>query len=301
MDEQTLQHIINALSLGAVYSLFALGYAMVFSVLGVLNLAHSAVFMWGAFFGAFTVIQLGLPLWIGLPVAMIGAGLLSVILERVAFMPLRRRNAPRISQLISSIGAAILLVSIAELLFQSIFNRQVVRFERDIIPRDPIVFEGMALRIRPIDIVMLLVSLLLMVLLQYLVMRTRMGQAMRTVAFNSRIASLLGVNVSGIFLVTFFIAGALAGAAGILYGLAFNIQPAMGQNVALIGLTAMVLGGLGSIPGAVLGGFVVAGLQEFSTAAGGSDVRNAIVFFLLFVILIIRPQGLLGQGEHDRA
>ena len=301
MDEKTLQHIINMLSSGSVYSLFALGYAMVFSVLGVLNLAHSAVFMWGAFIGILVVAKFSVPIWLALPIAMVGAGLLSIVLERVAFMPLRRRNAPRISQLISSIGAAILLVSIAEILFQSIFKRQVLRFDRDIIPRTPLMLEGLDVRVKPLDIIIFLIAIGLMFLLQHLVNRTKMGQAMRTVAFNSRIAGLLGVNVGGVFLQTFFIAGALAGAAGVMYGLAFRIQPSMGQDVALIGLTAMVLGGLGSIPGAVAGGFIVAGLQEFSTAAGGSDLRNAVVFILLFLILLVRPQGLLGQAEQNRA
>ncbi len=301
MDDKTLQHIINLLSLGSVYSLFALGYAMVFSVLGVLNLAHSAIFMFGAFIGILVVSKIGITIWLAMPIAMVGAGILSIVLERVAFYPLRKRNAPRISQLISSIGFAILLVSIAEILFQSIFGKQDIRFDRDLIPRTPIMIEGFDVRIRPIDLVIFITALLLMVALQYLVTRTKLGQAMRTVAFNERIASLLGINVSGVYLRTFFIAGALAGAAGVLYGLAFRIQPSMGQDVALLGLTAMVLGGLGSIPGTVVGGFIVAGLQEFSTAVGGSDLRNAVVFLLLFVILLVRPQGLLGQAEQDRA
>jgi branched-chain amino acid transport system permease protein len=290
------QQIVNAIWLGGVYSLFALGYALVFSVLGVLNLAHSAVFMWGAFIGLLAVIQFGLPVWLSIPVAMLGAGVIGVLLDVVAFAPLRRRNAPRISQLISSIGASILLVSIAQL----VFGTQPQRFPLGSIPTDAV--EGLPFRITPIQIVILVISVVLMALLQYMVMRTRLGQAMRAVAFNNRVASLLGINVGGVFRMTFFLAGALAGAAGVLFGLAYNsMTPFMGDAVALKGLTVIVLGGLGNISGAVVGGFVVAALEVFSIAAGGSNYRDAFVFTLLFLMLLFRPQGLMGQAQADRA
>lgn len=141
-----------------------------------------------------------------------------------------------------------------------------------------------------------------MALLNLMVQRTRLGQRMRAVAFNQRTAGLLGINVGGIYLSTFFLAGALAGAAGVLYGLAFNsMTPFIGDAIALKGLTVIVLGGLGNIQGALVGGFVVAGLEVFSIAAGGSNYRDAIVFTLLFLILLVRPQGLLGRKEITRA
>ncbi|NDJ63038.1 MAG: branched-chain amino acid ABC transporter permease [Chloroflexi bacterium] len=296
MDINVPQQVVNAIGLGSVYSLFALGYALVFSVLGVLNLAHSAVFMWGAFIGLITVTELDQPLWVSLPVAMVVTGVFGIILERIAFAPLRRRGAPRISQLISSIGASIFLVSLAQLVFGS----QPQRFPIGLIPTDPI--PGLPFRVTPIQVVILVVALLLMALLQFLVMRTRLGQRMRAVAFNQRTASLLGINVSSIYLLTFFMAGALAGAAGVLYGLAFSsITPFIGEPIALKGLTVIVLGGLGNIQGALIGGFVVAGLEVFSIAAGGSNYRDAIVFSLLFLILLVRPQGLIGQRDQSRA
>ncbi len=292
------QQIVNAIWLGGVYSLFALGYALVFSVLGVLNLSHSAVFMWGAFIGLLAVIEFGLPVWLSIPIAMIGAGCISVLVDIVAFAPLRRRNAPRISQLISSIGASILLVSIAQ--HGSVFGSEIRRFPIDAIPNN--VIEGLPFRVTPIQIIILIISVVLMALLQYMVMRTRVGQAMRAVAFNNRVASLLGINVGGIYRLTFFLAGALAGAAGVLFGLAYNsMTPFMGDAIALKGLTVIVLGGLGNISGAVVGGFVVAALEVFSIAAGGSSYRDAIVFALLFVILLVRPQGLVGQAVENRA
>lgn len=297
-----LQQTINAISLGAIYSLFALGYALVFSVLGVLNLAHSAIFMSGAFFGVLAVDLLGLPLWLAFFIAVIGAGLLSIVLEFVAFRPLRRRDAARISQLISSIGAAILIVNIGQLIFQAIYNRTEVYFPRELVTFEPIVVEELSLNISPLRMIIVVIALVLMVALNYLVTRTRTGQQMRAVAFNQRTAALLGINVSNVFVLTFFLAGALGGAAGFLYGVVFlNVTPFIGDDVALIGLTAIVLGGMGSIQGALAGGFIVAGLQVFSVVIGGSSYRNAIVFLLLFVILLVRPQGLFGQPESTRA
>jgi branched-chain amino acid transport system permease protein len=302
MNINVPQQIINAIWLGSVYSLFALGYAVVFSVLGVLNLAHSAIFMWGAVIGWYVITQLGLPVPLAFVIAMVGAGLLSVLLERVAFLPLRRRNAPRISQLISSIGVSIVLVSLAEATMQNIISDQIGYFPRGLIPNKPIALESLPFRVTPIQIIIFVAAIALVIILQFVVSNTRVGQAMRAVAFNQRTASLLGINVGGVFVTTFFLAGAMAGAAGVLYGLAYgSVEPQMGNKIALLGLTAMVLGGLGSIRGAVLGGFVVAALQVFSTALGGSDYRDAVVFTILFLILIVRPQGLIGTVNPNRA
>jgi branched-chain amino acid transport system permease protein len=300
--ELFLQQAVNAISLGAIYALFALGYALAFSVLGVLNLAHSAIFAWGALFGILGVKVLGLSIPVAFIAAMIGSGLLSLALEFIAFRPLRARGAARIAQLISSIGAAILLVSLAQLVYIHFFNNVEEYFPRESVPTTPIVIESLGVRIIPIQLIVLVVALVLMGLLQFLVTRTRIGQHMRAVAFNQRTAALLGVNVNNIYMLTFFLAGAMGGAAGMFYGLVYtNVDPFIGQNVALIGLTAIVLGGMGSIQGSVLGGFLVAAIQTFSTSVGGSDYRDAIVFLLLFLILLLRPQGLLGQPEVTRA
>jgi branched-chain amino acid transport system permease protein len=297
-----LQQVINAISLGAIYSLFALGYALVFSILGVLNLAHSAVFMAGAFFGLALVDKMGQPLWVAAPLAMIGAGLVSVALELVAFRPLRRRGAERMSQLISSIGAALLIVNLAQLAFKALWGGTEAYFPQGLVPDQPIVIEALSLRIVPIRMIILVIAIALVVALQYLVMRTRIGQQMRTVAFNQRTAALLGVNVGRVYVITFFLAGVLGGAAGMLYGLVFlNITPFIGDDVALVGLTAIVLGGLGSINGALIGGFLVAAIQTASIAVGGSNYKNAVVFGLLFLLLLVRPQGLLGQADSTRA
>ncbi len=306
MNVNIPQQIANAIWLGGLYSLFALGYALIFSVLGLLNLSHSAVFVWGGFIGLYSACgdqvltasctELERPIWLALPMAMIGAGLISVMVDRVAFWPLRRRNAPRINQLISSIGVSVLLVSLAQIRFGAAQKR----FPIGSIPTDPI--EGLPIIITPIQVFVLVIAVALMLLLRLLVMKAKLGRAMRTVAFKDRVASLLGVNVDAIYMTAFFISGALAGAAGMLYGLAFNsMTPFMGESVALKGLTVIVLGGLGSIEGAVLGGFLVAAIEVFSVALGQSDMRDAFVFLSLFLILLVRPQGLLGQRLEDRA
>jgi branched-chain amino acid transport system permease protein len=306
MDINIPQQLVNALWLGGLYSLFALGYALIFSVLGLLNLSHSAVFACGAFVGLYTACgdevftttcsELDRPIWIVIPAAMIGAGIVSVVVDRVAFWPLRKRNAPRMNQLISSIGAAALLVN----LLQIQFGAAQQRFPFGSIPNDPI--KHLPVVITPIQIAALVIALSLMFALRILVLRTRLGREMRTVAFNERVASLLGVNVDRTYMIAFFIAGALAGAAGMMYGLAFNsMTPFMGESVSLKGLTVIVLGGLGSIEGAVIGGFLIAAIEVFSVALGRSDIRDAFVFLLLFVILVVRPRGLLGQGVEDRA
>lgn len=301
------QQFANALWRGSVYSLFALGYALVFSILGLLNLAHSAVFMWGAFFGLAAVTKLDFPLWAALPVGMLGGGLISVLVDICAFWLLRLRKAPRTAQLISSIGAAVILVNLASIFF----GTSPQRFPQAKIDALPInatasqVIQNEALGIRftitPLQVMILITSLALMLFLQYLVANTKTGRAMRVVAFNPKVASLLSINVSRIFTLTFFLAGALAGAAGVLYGLAFNsMTPFMGEPLSLIGLTVIVLGGLGSIRGTVVGGFLIAHAQVLSVAAGYSWLQDVIVFTALFLTLLIRPQGLLGDQKLDK-
>jgi len=217
-----LQQTVNAISSGAIFALFALGYALVFSVLGVLNLAHSALFMWGAFITLIVTDIWGWSILIAFPMAMIGSGLISVALEFVAFRPLRRRNAARIAQLISSIGAALLLVNLAQLLFIELYSDVQGFMPQDLIPNDPIVIEQPALRLSPVRIMILVLSLVVMISLNYMVQNTVLGQRMRAVAFKQDTAALLGINVGQVFWLTFFLAGMLAGAAGTFYALVFG-------------------------------------------------------------------------------
>jgi branched-chain amino acid transport system permease protein len=290
------QQVVNAIWLGAVYSLFALGYTLIFGVLGILNLAHPSLYMWGAFIGLVCVTTLHLPIWLALPVAMLGSGILGILLDRIAFKPLRARHAPHLATLISSIGASIVLVNIA----QGIFGAEVSRFPFDIFPVHVFNFGGVSVTL--LQLTILGISLVIMVALRWLIMGTRQGQAMRAVAYNTVTAARLGIPVDQIIMQTFFIAGALAGAAGVLLGLAFNsISPFMGGPMNLKGLTVIVLGGLGNIEGAVIGGFILAFSEVMSVAYLSSDLRDAVSFVLLLIILLVRPNGLLGHSSTKRA
>ncbi|MCB0230917.1 MAG: branched-chain amino acid ABC transporter permease [Anaerolineae bacterium] len=290
------QQMVNALWLGSVYALFALGYTLVFGVLDILNLAHGAVFMWGAFFGLLAVTKLNMPIWAALLVAMLGAGILGIVLDRVAFRPLRKRNAPQLAAIISSIGASTILVSLA----QGAFGAQVSRFPFDTLPAQ--VFTAGPVRITLVQVIVFAVSLVLMVALLLFMRRSRSGKAMRAVAYSGRISSLLGIDVDRIIVTTFFVSSALAGASGVFLGLAFSaISPFMGAPVELKGLAVIILGGLGNVPGAILAGFLLAATEVFGVAYVSSDFRDAIAFTVLILVLLIRPSGILGTAVERRA
>jgi branched-chain amino acid transport system permease protein len=355
------QQIVNAIWLGSVYSLFALGYTLVFGILDILNLAHGAVFMWGAFFGLIAVTWFGLPIWVALLVAIIGTGLLGVLLERLAFKPLRQitlgttilwigfvvtlfafvalasptftadapglaitlqllvgagagaiiaglildyleirpkppRSSPHLSTLISSIGASTILVSLA----QASFGAQVSRFPAETFKVEPLPLGP--IRVTNLQIIILAIALVLMFALTLMIKRTRIGRSMRSVAFSERIASLMGVHVDRLMMQTFFLSSALAGAAGVLLGLALtSVSPFMGNSIALKGLVVIVLGGLGNIQGAVLGGFLLALTEVLSVAYISSDFRDAIAFTVLFLVLLVKPTGLLGTTSQKKA
>lgn len=307
-DVNIPQQIVNALWAGSLYSLFALGYAMIFSVLGVLNLSHSAVFMWGGMIGMTAVCgndildggrceALQASIWLSIPIAMLAGGLLSVAVDRVAFHPLRKRNAPRLAQLISSIGVAIMLVNLAQLRYGAAAKY----WPSDALPKDPLENLPYDIVVTRIQLLIFIIAMIIMVVLGFIVARTPLGKQLRTVAFNQQVSGLLGINVDRIYIIAFFISGALAGAGGALYTWAFNGSPFMGDTLALKGLTVIVLGGLGSIRGAVIGGFLVAIIEVYAVAIGYSDLRDVFVFTLFFIVVLARPQGLLGQPVSDRA
>lgn len=295
------QNIVDGLARGAVYAVFALGFTLIFGVLDIVNLAHAATYMWCAFVGWLVMSQLNLPLPVGLLAAMLAGGLIAVGLEFVAFRPLRKEGAERLAPMISSIGASIIMVSIAE----AVFSVQTKRFPSGAIDPKPLYLGGTGgVRVSWAQILIVVVSLVLMVGLGYLIRRSRTGKAIRAVAFSQRTARLLGINVNRVVVITFFIGGVLAGAAGILIGLLTNnIFPGMGTQIELRGLAVVILGGLGNIEGAVLGGLLLGLVETFTIAyfKGGSDYKDAIAFFILFLILLIRPNGLLGRKEASRA
>jgi len=288
-----LQQLVNGLFLGSVYALFALGYTLIFGVLDILNLAHQAVFMLGAFVALTLVLTLGVNVFVGLLVAMIVCGLLGILLDRVAFAPLRRRPDTHFSALISSIAMAIVFESIA----LQLYGARVSRFPVGSFPESAIQVGPVS--VSAIQVTILVVSVALMVGLTFLINRTKLGLGVRAVAESPRAARLLGVDVEWVIAESFFISSALGGAAGVLFGLAFNsISPDMGHSIELKGLSVIVVGGMGSIPGAVVGGFALGLIEVLSVAiTGQSSMRDAIAFACLFLMLVVRPTGLLGVRQ----
>jgi len=287
------QQVLNGLVLGGVYALFALGFTLIFGIHRIMNMAHGAVFMSGAFIGLFLV-RIGLPIWAALPIAMLGAGLISIFVEVIAFKPLRKLALAdaELASVISSIGAGLIILSVG----QYVSKTQTMRFPFGTVPIDAIVVFG--LRVTMLQL--LGVAVLMVALLAYYLYRTPQGRQIRAVAGNYRAAQLLGVNPNAIFYQTFFLSGALAGAAGVMVGLAFNaVQFLMGEPFLLKAFVAIILGGLGSVPGALIGGLVLGLLQSLSGAYLPALLVDAVIFLLLFVILMVRPDGLFAQSMTE--
>ncbi|MDR3632115.1 MAG: branched-chain amino acid ABC transporter permease [Desulfocapsaceae bacterium] len=291
------QQLINGLFIGSVYGLFAVGYTLVFGVLDILNLAHAAVFTLGGLLALWLVETAGLSLWLAFPASVLACGVLGLILDRVAFAPLRQRADSNFSGLISSIAMAIIFESAA----LGLFGARTVRFPAHTVSVHIWRWGGISITSLQVEIVA--VALLLMVGLTQFLNRARAGKAIRAVAENDRTARLLGIHVDGIIAFTFFISSALGGAAGILFGLYFDsLSPDMGRSIELKGLAVIILGGMGSIPGAIIGGLAF-GLSEVLTVAitGTSNLRDAVAFTVLFAVLILRPSGIFGRRKMREA
>lgn len=298
-----LQQLLNGLFLGSLYALFAVGYTLIFSVLDILNLAHQAVFMLGAVVALVLVVYGGLPLWAALVAAMIVAGLIGLLLDRVGFAPLRRRPNTQFAGMISSIALALVLEALVQGLFdRGILNPNPARFPPETLPAGSLaVLDAVVPSVR---LLIVAVAVAMMIGLSVMLHRTRLGKSIRAVADNERAARLLGINVDRVIAQSFVISSALGGAAGVLYALAVNsISYDMGRPLELKGLAVIIVGGMGSVPGAVLGGFLL-GMVEvatfmidsaFSLPFQTSRFRDAAAFTVLFVILLVRPTGLLGR------
>jgi len=300
-----VQQLVNGLTLGSVYALIALGYSMVYGILKLLNFAHGDVYMMGAFAGYGVLIALGGPYDLTLPVvavialmflaAMLASGALGVVIERFAYRPLR--NAPRIAPLISALGVAFFLQSSALLLFGADFRSYDTYEYVDLA-------QGIHVGPLNISVVRLLVigtSFALMIALTLLVSRTRLGKAMRATAFDREAAAMQGIDVDRVIMATFFIGSVLAGAAGVMVGLVFyKVYFLMGFLAGLKGFTAAVVGGIGSIPGAMLGGLAIGFGEAFITGYVSSTFQDFFVFAILIVILLVRPSGLLGRADIQK-
>jgi branched-chain amino acid transport system permease protein len=295
-----IQELVNGITQGSLYALIALGYSMVYGVLKLLNFAHGDLYMVGAFIGYFVIQWFGGPMALSIPVPLllllmfllagVGVGALGVAIERFAYRPLR--DAPRIAPLITALGVSFFLENAMLLLFGASYREYntsaFISFST-----------GIHIGVLNIDIVRIMVivlSVLLMIGLTLLVNRTKLGKQMRAVAADREAAEMLGIDVDYVIAATFFIGSALAGIAGVMDGLAFNtIYTLMGFVAGLKAFTAAVVGGIGSIPGAMLGGLLIGIAESMVTGYISSTYTNLIVFGILIVMMLVRPSGLLGK------
>ena len=290
------QQLINALSLGSVYALFALGFTLVFGVLGVINLSHGAIFMLGSYAALLLVEKLAMPLWLALLAAMLVTGLIGLAIDYLVLKPLRARNAPHLTPMIATIGVAIMLTNLA----QGLFGAENKRFPSGTIPEQSATFGQV--HITAVQVGIVAISVVLMIVLLAVMRRTQLGRALRAIAESPKAAYLLGINVEGLFYMTSFAAAALGGAAGVLVGLSFNaISPFMGQPMLHKGIAVIILGGMGDIRGALIGGLFLGFAEVMSVAYISSDVRDAVAFGLLFLILLVRPSGMFGKVLERKA
>lgn len=325
-----VQQVVNGLQLGFVYALIALGYTMVYGIVRLINFAHGDVFMVGAFTSYFAIARFdlntwparvfsGLPTWLSTGIGVITVILLSMVtcaflaftIEKVAYKPLR--DAPRISALITAIGVSFFLEYFGALPF--VFTPNFVTYERPFPvvnwvisgsgvnalsqgaapPDNTIIFSNISLAI-------IIVSLLLLMVLNYVVSRTRIGKAMRASAYDKPTARLMGINVDGIISVTFAIGASLAGAAGVLYATAFpQVYFVMGIIPGLKAFVAAVLGGIGSIPGALVGALILGQAETLSAAYISTPMRDAVAFSILVLVLLVRPTGIFGEPSREKA
>ncbi|MBW9152661.1 branched-chain amino acid ABC transporter permease [Clostridium estertheticum] len=288
-----LQQIINGLSLGFVYALIAIGYTMVYGIIGLINFAHGDVFMVGGYFGFFAATMLHLSFIPTLLIAMGGAALTGVVVEKIAYKPLR--NSPKLSILITAIAMSVLLENLVRLKMTT----DPQTYPETLLPSKVIHFLGLSIDNRQLIIIGM--SILLVVILQFIVFKTKTGKAMRATSFDKDAAALMGINVNSVISITFAIGSALAGAAGVLFGILYSsIDPYMGIMPGLKAFVAAVLGGIGIIPGALWGGLIMGLVETFSKVYISSSYSDAIAFSILIIILIVKPSGLLGKKTREK-
>lgn len=290
------QQIINGLSLGGVYALFALGFTLVFGVLNVINLAHGAIFMIGAYAALHAVLVFHFSLLPAIFVAALVTGVAGWILDKLIFAPLRARRAPHLAPMIATIGVSICVTSLIE----GYFGSENLRFPLDTLPSSTLSLASV--QVNWLDVKIIVLALLLMGGMLWVIRHSSTGRALRALAESPKAAALLGVNVGGLFLATSVIASILGGVSGVLIALYTNsVFPHMGQPMLHKGIAVVIIGGMGDVRGALIGGFFLCFAEVLTIAYIGSNMRDAVAFGLLFSVLLLRPAGLFGQAPQRRA
>ncbi len=284
-----LEQLLNGLTLGSTYALIALGYTMVYGIVQLINFAHGEIYMFGAFAGLFMVTVLDVNIFVALIAAMAFCMILGVIVERIAYRPIRGKSS-RLSALISAIGVSIFLSTLMVLMR----GPNTTRYPEEVLKQTTYTLGSV--EISSLQIIILLVSAVLMIGLQLMIKKTRIGKAMRACSQDLDAASLMGINVNRVISLTFAVGSALAAAGGVMVGIYYNaVWPYMGTMAGLKAFSAAVLGGIGSVPGAMVGGLSLGILEILGVAYVSSSYKDAIAFAILILVLLIRPQGIMGQ------
>lgn len=289
---QFFLQLINGLNIGSIYALVALGYTMVYGIAKLINFAHGEIIMVGSYTVFVCTTMMGMPIWLSIPVSIVVCALLGICIEKVAYKPLR--NASRIYLLITAIGISFFLQS----LFQLIFTSNPKSFPT-IIQLPPLTVGSFSISAN--YYLTFIVSVVLMIILDRFVKLTKTGRAMRAVSEDQGAAQLMGININRTISITFAIGSALAAVAGILYSSSYPlINPFMGSTLGIKAFIAAVVGGIGIIPGAVLGGFILGIIESLTKAYISSQMTDAIVFLVLIIVLVFKPAGLLGKNRKEK-
>lgn len=289
-----IQQLINGISIGSVYALMAVGYSLVYSIMNFSNFAHGGVIMIGAYMGFFALALFALPFPLALLLATIGAAILAIAIERVAYNPLRKRNAPYLYFIISAMGMSIFLENLVIATIGPNFKTYPKVFETK-----PIEFGSIALG--RLDIMMLVISAITLILLLIIIDKTKIGMAIRATAYNLKASALMGVNTDVIIFIVFGLGGAMAGIAGVLFGMKYTVYPQIGF-ITTKAFVAAVFGGLGSLAGAVIGAILLGIIETLVAGVFGlSAYRDLFAFAILIIVLIVRPMGIMGKMSEDKA
>lgn len=287
-----LKQVINGVQVGSIYALVALGYTMVYGIVKLLNFAHGDFIMVGAYISLFAMTGAGMPIWLAAIIAVAGCALLGVLTEKIAYKPLR--NSPKLSVLITAIAVSLLLENLFLLLFSSSPKPYPNAINFPSIDVGPIQVSGVTL-------MTILLSAVSMIALQLFVKKTRMGRAMRAVSEDAQAATLMGVSVNKTISLTFAIGSGLSAIAAVMYCSAYPmVEPYMGSMLGLKAFIAAVLGGIGIIPGAMLGGFVIGLIESLTKAYISSQLADAMVFGILIVVLLVKPAGIFGKNVGEK-
>ena len=288
-----LQQFVNGLSLGSVYALMAVGYSLVYSIMNFSNFAHGGVIMVGAYIGFYALTGLGVSFPIAFILSGIGSGILAVIIEKLVYTPLRNRKAPFLYYIISAMGASIFLENLVVVTIGPTFKTYPEIFSAEPFHLGPIT-------IGRIDLMVIAVAVVGLIALMIIIDKTKIGLAIRAASYDMHGSLLMGINVDLVIFIVFLMGGLLAGFAGTLFGMKYTVYPQIG-NITTKSFIAAVFGGLGSLPGAILGSVILGMLEVMTSAYISSNYRDLIAFIILIAVLVIKPSGLMGKPTEDKA